>query len=53
VTDEQAIKFYEAMLAHYGKLPDPDHEQIQFAHCVKMYKYYQMRQVDEINNVTS
>ena len=40
MTDEEAIKFYNDMLEHFGKLPNFEHEPIQFANCVRMYKYY-------------
>jgi len=45
MTDEEAIKFYEEMLAWYGELPNPDHEPIRFANCVKLFKYYKNRQI--------
>lgn len=41
MTDEQALDFYEKMKSQFGdKLPDPDHEPIQFSYFVKLYKYY-------------
>ena len=41
MTDEDAIKFYEELVDHYGdKLPNFEHHPIQFANCVRMYKYY-------------
>jgi hypothetical protein len=40
MTDEEALKFYEDMLEHFGKLPNFEHEPIQFANCVRMYKHY-------------
>jgi len=43
VTDEEVIAMYDAMLEHFGSLPDPVHEPIRFAHYVKVYKYYMER----------
>jgi hypothetical protein len=40
VTDEQVLAKYEKMLEYFGELPDPEHEPIRFAHCVKVYDYY-------------
>lgn len=40
VTDEQALEMYAKMEEYFGELPDPEHEPIRFAHCVKVYKYY-------------
>lgn len=42
MSDEEVYKLYEDMLRVYGTLPDIDHEPIQFAHKVKMYKHYYM-----------
>lgn len=40
MTDEQALEMYAKMEEYFGELPDPEHEPIRFAHCVKVYKYY-------------
>jgi hypothetical protein len=40
VTDEEALQFYNELLDHFGKLPNFEHEPIQFANCVRMYKYW-------------
>lgn len=42
MTDEKALAIYERLKEKHGdNLPDPDHEPIQFAHCVKMLKNYE------------
>ena len=43
MTDQEVIDMYEAMLKHFGSLPDPIHEPIRFAHYVKVYQYYMSR----------
>ncbi len=40
MTDDEALQFYNNMLGHFGTLPNFEHEHIQFANCVRMYKYY-------------
>jgi hypothetical protein len=40
MTDEEAIKFYDELLEHYGTLPNFEHEPIQFAHRIKLYRYW-------------
>lgn len=35
---------YEEMEAFFGALPNFEHHPIQFAHCVKVFKYYKERQ---------
>ena len=40
MTDEEVLKFYDELVEHYGSLPNFEHEPIQFANCVKLYKYY-------------
>ncbi len=50
MTDEEAIKMYEEMLEWFGELPNPDHHPIQFAHCVKLFKYYKERKPSDNNN---
>lgn len=47
MTDEEALKFYEEMEAFFGKLPNFEHEPIQFANCVKLFKYYRERNKNE------
>ena len=40
MTDDELLQFYNNMLEHFGSLPNFEHEPIQFANCVRMYKYY-------------
>jgi len=41
MSDEQALELYEKMKSHFGdKLPDPEHEPMQFSYFVRLYKYY-------------
>jgi hypothetical protein len=40
MTDEEVKIVVEEMESMFGKLPDPLHEPIQFAHYVKLYRYY-------------
>ena len=41
MTNEEVIAFYNDMLEYYGgSLPSFEHYPIQFAHYVKLYKYY-------------
>ena len=41
MSDEQVVAVYEKLKQHFGdKLPDPEHQPIQFAYFVKIYKYY-------------
>lgn len=50
MTDAEALKMYEELVEWYGdKLPNPDHHPIQFAHCVKLFKYYKERRNDNNN----
>ena len=43
MSDEQALELYEKMKSHFGdKLPDPEHEPMQFSYFVKLYKYYHL-----------
>lgn len=52
MTDEEALKFYDELLEHYGSLPNFEHEPIQFAMRVKMYKYYkQQKEQNENSNL--
>jgi hypothetical protein len=39
MTNEQILEFYNKLLDHYGKLPDPVHEPLQFAYLVKLYRH--------------
>lgn len=42
MTDEQAERIYDALKERYGDdLPSFEHEPRQFAHFVKMFRYYQ------------
>jgi hypothetical protein len=43
MTDEEVLKFYDELVEHYGSLPNFEHEPIQFANCVRMYRYYKER----------
>jgi hypothetical protein len=43
VTDKEAMNFYEEMEQFFGELPNFEHHPRQFAHCVKVYKYYKAR----------
>ena len=40
MTDAEAIIVLEEMEKMFGTLPDPLHEPLRFAHCVKLYRYY-------------
>ena len=41
MTDEETLIFYEKMKLHYGdRLPNPEHEPLQFSYFVKLYKYF-------------
>jgi hypothetical protein len=41
MTDSEALDFYEKLKLHFGdKLPDPDHEPLQFSYYVRLYKYF-------------
>jgi hypothetical protein len=50
MTNEEVIKMYEEMLEWFGELPNPDHDPIQFAHCVKLFKYYKERKENDLHN---
>jgi hypothetical protein len=42
MSDELALAIYEKLKQKHGdNLPDPDHEPIQFTHCVKMLRHYE------------
>ena len=40
MSDEEALKLYDAMLEHFGELPNFEHHPLQFANCVRMYRYW-------------
>jgi hypothetical protein len=42
MTNEEVLHHYNRMVEIYGVLPDTEHEPIQFAHLVKMYKHYHL-----------
>lgn len=42
MTDAQVNRIYNALVDHYGdSLPSFEHQPVEFAHFVKMFKYYQ------------
>lgn len=44
MTDDEVVKFYNELVEWYGdKLPNFEHEPIQFSNCVRLYKYYMDR----------
>lgn len=48
MTDEQVTKHYNKLVEMYGdRLPDPEHEPMQFAYIVKLYKYFDMEKPSE------
>ena len=40
MTDEEVLQFYNEMEEFFGTLPNFEHEPIQFANRVKLFKYY-------------
>jgi len=40
MSDEEALNLYNEMLEHFGELPNFEHHPLQFANCVRMYKYW-------------
>lgn len=47
MTNEEILKEYTDMLEYYnGELPDPEHEPIQFASKLKMFRYYREKNAD-------
>jgi hypothetical protein len=40
MTDDEVLQFYNEMEEFFGSLPNFEHEPIQFANCVKLFKYY-------------
>lgn len=52
MTNEEVEQHYQNLVEQYGdKLPSPIHEPQQFAHVVKLYKYYTLQRRD--NNIDS
>jgi hypothetical protein len=46
MTDEEVLQYYNEIEKWYGSLPSFEHEPIQFANKVKLYKYYKEREDD-------
>jgi hypothetical protein len=46
MTDEEALIIYNEMEKFFGSLPNFEHEPIQFANCVKLFKYYKQRELN-------
>jgi hypothetical protein len=44
MSEDEIIKMYEEMEAFFGALPNFEHHPIQFAHHVRVFKYYKGRQ---------
>jgi hypothetical protein len=40
MTDDEVLVVLEEMEKMFGTLPDPIHEPLRFAQCVKLYRYY-------------
>jgi len=40
MSDEEVLQFYNEMEKFFGTLPNFEHEPIQFANRVKLFKYY-------------
>ena len=48
MTDEDALKFYEELVEHYGdKLANFEHHPKQFQYQVNCYKYYKEKNNDQ------
>lgn len=44
MSDEEVVRFYEELVEHYGdKLANFEHYPRQFAHQIKLYRYYKDR----------
>lgn len=43
MTDQEISLALEEMQTMFGELPNPDHEPIQFANFVTLYKYYKQK----------
>lgn len=46
MTDEEALIIYNEMEKFFGSLPNFEHEPLQFANCVKLFKYYKQRELN-------
>jgi len=52
MTDDELVKFYEKLVEHFGdKLANCEHHPKQFAHQVKLYRYYNERSENENSNM--
>jgi hypothetical protein len=51
MSDEEVLILYNEMEKFFGTLPNFEHEPIQFANCVKLFKYYKKRELDENSNL--
>lgn len=40
MSDKEVLQMYNEMLEHFGELPNFEHHPLQFANCVRMYKYW-------------
>jgi hypothetical protein len=41
MTNQEILEFYNKMVEFYGPaLPNPEHQPIQFAYLVKLFKYH-------------
>ncbi len=45
MSDAEIQDIYDKMIAMFGTLPNHKQEPIQFAHYVKLYKYYKSKEV--------
>ena len=45
MTDQEVEQLYNEMLEFFGSLPNFEHEPIQFANRVKLFKYYKSREL--------
>lgn len=46
MTDEEMIQIYNEMVDYYGsKLPNPEHQPIEFKYYLTLYLYYRNRVV--------
>lgn len=49
MTDQEIMEHFEKMQEIYGDaLPNPDHNPILFAFYVKMYKFYHLPKVENV-----
>jgi hypothetical protein len=52
MTDEEVVEFYEKLVEHFGDtLANFEHYPKQFAHQVKLYRYYMERKENESSNL--